>query len=70
MPSKVDVQPVFIGEVSAEWVEPHGVRNDRAILYLHGGGYTMGSCNTHLPLASRVAIARSANFAGRLSLSA
>jgi len=57
MPSKVDVQPVSIGEMYAEWVKPHGVRHDQAILYLHGGGYTMGSCNTHRPLASRIAIA-------------
>ncbi len=60
MLSKVDVQPVFIGEMYAEWIEPRGVRNDRAILYLHGGGYTMGSCDTHRPLASRVAIASQA----------
>ncbi len=60
MPSKVDVHPFYLGEMYAEWVEPRGVRKDRAILYLHGGGYTMGSCNTHRPPASRVAIASQA----------
>jgi acetyl esterase/lipase len=60
MPSKVDVQPVSIGGMYAEWVKPDKVENDRAILYLHGGGYTMGSCNTHRSLASRIALASQA----------
>jgi monoterpene epsilon-lactone hydrolase len=57
MPSEVDVEPVSIGEMYAEWVKPDKVGNDHAILYLHGGGYTMGSCNTHRSLASRIALA-------------
>ena len=57
MPAKVDVQPISIGEMYAEWVRHEQARNGRAILYLHGGGYTMGSCNTHRALAARISIA-------------
>jgi monoterpene epsilon-lactone hydrolase len=56
MPSKVEVQPVSVGEMYAEWLRPFEAKDDQAILYLHGGGYTMGSCNTHRALASRIAL--------------
>ncbi len=56
-PSRVDIQPISIGEMSAEWITPDEAENNRAVLYLHGGGYTMGSCNTHRSLATRIALA-------------
>jgi monoterpene epsilon-lactone hydrolase len=56
MPSKVRIQPISIGDMYAEWIRPRKVRNDRAILYLHGGGYTMGSCNTHRALAAWISV--------------
>ncbi len=57
MPPHVDIQPIVIGKLPAEWLRPVGVNDDRAVLYLHGGGYTMGSCNTHRALGARLAIA-------------
>lgn len=33
------------------------VRNDRGVLYLHGGGYVLGSLDTHAELMARVAAA-------------
>ncbi len=57
MPRNVVVSPVAIGDVPAEWLRPIGVQDDRVVLYLHGGGYTMGSCNTHRALGARLAIA-------------
>lgn len=57
LPSKVDVRPVFIDEMYAEWVKPDQAEKGRAIPYLHGGGYTMGSCNTHRSLTSRISLA-------------
>ena len=33
------------------------VRNDRGVLYLHGGGYVLGSLDTHAELMARVASA-------------
>jgi acetyl esterase/lipase len=33
---------------------PEG-RQDRGVLYLHGGGYVLGSLNTHAELMGRIA---------------
>ena len=57
MPPEVDIQPIFIGNMYTEWIRLPNVRHDRAILYLHGGGYTMGSCNTHRSLAAWISTA-------------
>lgn len=43
--------PVDANGVPAEWVDGPGVDVTRAILYLHGGGYTAGSVVTHRQLA-------------------
>ncbi len=50
----VEVEPVEIAGCPAEWVRAPGARADRAILYLHGGGYVMGSLDTHRKLAGDV----------------
>ena len=57
MPSKIVIEQITIGALYAEWVRHSQTRNDRAILYLHGGGYTMGSCNTHRALVARISVA-------------
>ncbi|MGL4321120.1 MAG: alpha/beta hydrolase [Paracoccaceae bacterium] len=36
--------------------DPPGGRTARAILYLHGGGYIVGSSRTHRPIANRLAL--------------
>ncbi len=57
MPRRVDVQQTSLGHGGAEWLRPADTTDDRAILYLHGGAYTLGSCASHRALASRIAIA-------------
>jgi acetyl esterase/lipase len=53
--------PVDAGGVKAEWVDPATPpTNGRAILYLHGGGYVMGSIGSHRALASHLAAAADA----------
>jgi len=44
-------EKVDAGGVPAEWVMAPGCDTGRAILYLHGGGYAIGSLNTHRRLA-------------------
>jgi acetyl esterase/lipase len=44
-------EKVDAGGVPAEWVAAPGFDPDRAVLYLHGGGYAIGSINTHRRLA-------------------
>jgi len=38
------------GGVDATWISAPGVRADCALMYLHGGGYVMGSVNSHWDL--------------------
>lgn len=50
----VEVEPVEVAAQRAEWVRAPGVDPARAVLYLHGGGYVMGSLDTHRKLAGDV----------------
>jgi epsilon-lactone hydrolase len=47
--------PVSANGVRAAWIAPAGVRTDRAILFLHGGGFQMGSIETHRALSAAIA---------------
>lgn len=51
VPDDASVEAVDAGGVSSEWVSAPGVNTSRAVLYLHGGGYVIGSLNTHRRLA-------------------
>jgi epsilon-lactone hydrolase len=54
-------EPVSANGVAAEWISAPGADAGRNLLYLHGGGYTIGSIKTHRCLAgwiSRAAKAR------------
>ena len=46
--------------VPAEWVVAPGAASERVLLYLHGGGYVIGSINTHRDLAGRLSRAAAA----------
>jgi acetyl esterase/lipase len=50
----VRCEPVDAGGIPAEWVTAAGARDDAALLYLHGGGYALGSIATHRRLAGEV----------------
>src|SRR5882672_1008663 len=58
--SDVRCEPVLAGGVGAEWIIPPDAVAERAILYLHGGGYIMGSVNTHRATIARIARASKA----------
>jgi hypothetical protein len=58
--------PVNAGGVPAEWVAAAGAADDRVILYLHGGGYVMGSIATHREMVA-LSKASGARIGGRLS---
>jgi acetyl esterase/lipase len=55
VPGDVRVERVDAGGVPAAWISTPGARDDAAILYLHGGGYMLGSIETHKELCSRIA---------------
>src|SRR5262252_181351 len=50
-------EKVDAGGVPAEWVAAPGFDSQRAVLYLHGGGYAIGSINTHRRLAYDISAA-------------
>src|SRR5258707_15496721 len=56
MPPPADVQftPASAGGRPAEWVEAAGASAERSVLYLHGGGYCIGSITTHRQLAAGI----------------
>jgi len=57
---EIQRERINAGGAEAEWIRPPGVKVDHAILYLHGGGYVIGSINSHRALIAR--IARAANI--------
>ncbi len=56
LPSKTKVEKVLFNGISAEWICARGTLEDRVILYLHGGGYNIGSPNTHRELAAHISM--------------
>lgn len=53
-PAGASVAPVEANGVPGEWVVADGARRDATLLYLHGGGYCIGSPRTHRGLAARL----------------
>jgi acetyl esterase/lipase len=51
----VNVERVAAPARPAEWLTPPGVRADAVVLYLHGGGYVIGSPRSHRHLAAAIA---------------
>jgi len=58
--ASVQVEAVEANGVPAEWVVAAGTEAERVILYLHGGGYVIGSPATHRGLAERLSRAAAA----------
>jgi acetyl esterase/lipase len=56
----VQVETVTVAGRAAEWLRAPGAQAGRAVLYLHGGGYVIGSINTHRALAGEVSRAAQA----------
>ncbi len=56
----VRCEPVEMGGVPAEWISTPGASENRTLFYLHGGGYNIGSLNTHRDMVSRLARAAEA----------
>ena len=56
----ITCEQVDAAGVPAEWVVAPGAESRRILLYLHGGGYVIGSINTHRDLAGRLSRAAAA----------
>jgi monoterpene epsilon-lactone hydrolase len=64
LPDNIDYRSVDEGGVRAEWICAPESRDDRAMLYLHGGCYSSGSVETHRDLMTRLALAASMRVLG------
>ena len=51
----VEVTPITAAGRDAEWIVPTGAPADRVVLYLHGGGYRIGSLHGYRPILSQFA---------------
>ena len=56
----VSSEKVDAGGVPAEWVSAPSAETNRAVLYLHGGGYVVGSPASHREMAARLSAAAGA----------
>ena len=59
-PEGVTCTPVEAGGVSAEWSVAAGVDETKVVLYVHGGGYVMGSAGSHRDVTGRLSKASGA----------
>ena len=48
------IEPASVGGVKAEWVCAPAARREQAVLYLHGGGFKIGSINSHRELMANI----------------
>lgn len=60
MPADAKTEKLTVAGVPALWVEVLESDPQRAVLYLHGGGYVVGSILSHQELAARIARAAKA----------
>lgn len=56
----IEVEAVTVGGLHAERLRAPQADDSHALLYLHGGGYVMGSCNTHRALGGALSRAAEA----------
>jgi epsilon-lactone hydrolase len=54
------LEDVEAGGVPAQWVTAPGVSAGRVVLFLHGGGYVIGSLESHRAVAARLSAAADA----------
>ena len=53
----VTCERVSAGGVDGEWISPADTPSDKAILFFHGGGFRIGSVDSHRDLISQIALA-------------
>ena len=55
LPDDANIEHLSIKHMDVDWVSVPGAREDSVILYLHGGGYAIGSNVAYREFASRIA---------------
>jgi monoterpene epsilon-lactone hydrolase len=57
LPEGTRVEPVDVDGIAAEWISPACADEEQVLLYLHGGGYILGSLRSHRDMAARLGAA-------------
>jgi monoterpene epsilon-lactone hydrolase len=57
LPADITIVAVDAAGIAAEWVSSPSATPQAVLYYLHGGGFTAGSCVTHRELAARLCLA-------------
>jgi acetyl esterase/lipase len=57
VPSSVTSRPELAAGVAVEWIIPDTIETQTVILFLHGGGWTLGWYNSHRSLLSQLCLA-------------
>jgi acetyl esterase/lipase len=60
VPKDVKCEPIDVAGIPAEWISAPEAKNENVILYLHGGGYILGSITSHRELMARISRASQA----------
>ena len=55
-PDRFEVEAASIGGVKGEWARTASSHDDAALLYLHGGGYVIGSPKSHRHMVGALAV--------------
>ena len=64
LPDDVRCEKVDAGGAPGEWISVPVSSGERVVLYLHGGGYALGSVNTHREMIARISRAAGARALG------
>ena len=51
----VSIEVTKLAGMHAEWYRPKDAAKGKVLLYLHGGAYVLGSCDSHRKLVTRIA---------------
>jgi epsilon-lactone hydrolase len=57
LPAGISIVAIDAAGMRAEWVSSSSAAPQAVLYYLHGGGFTAGSCVTHRELAARLCLA-------------
>jgi epsilon-lactone hydrolase len=55
MPAGVETERFDLDHIACEWIIPKKANHNKVFLYLHGGGYAVGSMQTHRALVAEMA---------------
>ncbi len=55
LPKGISYETFAVENLRAEWIEPAEKEENKVLLYIHGGGFISGSCNSHRPHVAKFA---------------